>query len=83
MLGGKRSSTAGVGAIATAGFVFVPLVLLVTLTAFGSGAYATARNTVTVEAHTPSQLAYDLVASDGGIFDFGGAPFDGSTGASL
>ena len=28
----------------------------------------------------PSQSAYDLVASDGGIFSFGGAPFDGSTG---
>jgi hypothetical protein len=32
-------------------------------------------------AATPSGLGYWLVAADGGIFDYGDAGFDGSTGA--
>ena len=33
-------------------------------------------------APTPDNLGYWLVAKDGGIFAFGDAPFDGSTGDS-
>jgi hypothetical protein len=32
-------------------------------------------------APTPSGLGYWLVASDGGIFSYGDAPFEGSTGS--
>jgi hypothetical protein len=41
---------------------------------------ATATTTRTPHVATSSLSAYDLVASDGGIFNFGGAIFEGSTG---
>jgi len=40
----------------------------------------TASSTTTAHARSTSVSAYWLVASDGGIFSFGGAPFYGSTG---
>ena len=39
-----------------------------------------AASAATPVAHTTGVSAYWLVASDGGIFSFGGAPFYGSTG---
>ena len=42
---------------------------------------ATSASAATPVAHTTAVPAYWLVASDGGIFTFGGAPFYGSTGS--
>ena len=46
------------------------------INAVGTGQSSSASNSV-----TPTYQGYWLVASDGGIFNFGDAPFLGSTGA--
>ncbi len=76
----NRSRTAG-------GVVLVVLLCLLGSVVFtGSTASATSTATsttapaTTAHAKAKSVSAYWLVASDGGIFSFGGAPFYGSTG---
>ncbi|HWG74121.1 MAG TPA: putative Ig domain-containing protein [Acidimicrobiales bacterium] len=50
-------------------------------TATGAGSPATQDFTLTVDEVTPSTGGYTLVASDGGVFNFGDAGFFGSMGA--
>ncbi len=72
---GHRAGTA----VAAAVCLLASLALPAAVASADTGSAATS-SVATPVAHTSAISAYWLVASDGGIFSFGGAPFYGSTG---